>query len=100
MIFPARASPPGTNPILPALSLAEGGDSLRIVRRAQGRNREAKETTATLKTRRFLLVALIAGTAAFLLVSLRRRRVSPGPVPYARPEGGEREGEFELFIGS
>jgi hypothetical protein len=55
---------------------------------------------ATLKTRRFLLVALLAGTAAFLIVAMRRRRESPGPVPYARPEGGEREGEFELFIGS
>jgi hypothetical protein len=56
--------------------------------------------TATLKTRRFLLVALLAGTAAFLFVAMRKRRESPGPVPYARPEGGEREGEFELFIGS
>jgi hypothetical protein len=55
---------------------------------------------ATLKTRRFLLVALLAGMAAFLIVAMRRRRESPGPVPYARPEGGEREGEFELFIGS
>jgi len=56
--------------------------------------------TAILKTRRLLLVALLAGTAAFLLVAVRRRRESPGPAPYARPEGGEREGEFELFIGS
>ncbi|HSL92372.1 MAG TPA: hypothetical protein VK863_06965 [Candidatus Limnocylindrales bacterium] len=56
--------------------------------------------TINLKTRRFLLVALLAGTAAFLFVAVSRRRESPIPVPYARPEGGEREGEFELFIGS
>jgi hypothetical protein len=53
-----------------------------------------------LKTRRFLLVALLAGTAAFLFVALRRHREIPGPVPYTRPEGGERQGDFELFIGS
>ncbi len=53
-----------------------------------------------MKTRRFLLIALLAGTAAFLFVTLWRQRESPGPAPYARPEGGEREGEFELFIGS
>jgi hypothetical protein len=47
-----------------------------------------------------LLIALLAGTAAFLFAALRKRRESPGPAPYARPEGGEREGEFELFIGS
>lgn len=56
--------------------------------------------TINLKTRRFLLVALLAGTAAFLFVAVSRMRESPIPVPYARPEGGEREGEFELFIGS
>jgi len=43
---------------------------------------------------------LAAGTAAFLLTIMRRRREIPAPVPYDRPEGGEREGEFELFIGS
>jgi hypothetical protein len=53
------------------------------------------------KTRRFFLVALLAaGTATLLFAALRRHREIPGPVPYARPEGGEREGEFELFIGS
>jgi hypothetical protein len=59
------------------------------------------ETTTDLKPRRFLLVALLAaGTATFVLAALRRRREDLAPVPYARPEGGEREGEFELFIGS
>jgi hypothetical protein len=59
------------------------------------------ETTTDLKTRRFFLVTLLAaGTATILFAVLRRRRGAPGPVPYDRPEGGEREGEFELFIGS
>jgi hypothetical protein len=54
-----------------------------------------------LKTRRFFLVTMLAaGTAAFLIAIMRRRRETPAPVPYDRPEGGEREGEFELFIGS
>lgn len=48
----------------------------------------------------FLLVALLAGTAAFFFFALRRSREGAEPVPYARPEGGERQGEFELFIGS
>jgi hypothetical protein len=51
-----------------------------------------------LKTRDFWLFALLAGTAAFFVVVFRGRRERPDP--YARPEGGEREGDFELFIGS
>lgn len=48
-----------------------------------------------------MLIAMMmaAGTATFLLAFLRRRGVAPA-TPYDRPEGGEREGEFELFIGS
>lgn len=99
MIFPACASRGGKLPSFDAQSLAESPDSLKIEKNARP-DREAKERTTLLKTRRFLLVALLAGFAALFFVALRRRRDTVGPVPYARPEGGEREGEFELFIGS
>ena len=46
-----------------------------------------------------LIAMMTAGTATFLLALLRRREAAP-PTPYDRPKGGEREGEFELFIGS
>lgn len=46
-----------------------------------------------------LIAMLAAGTATFLYAVLRRRETEI-TVPYARPEGGEREGEFELYIGS
>jgi hypothetical protein len=53
------------------------------------------------RKRHFLLVAMMAaGTATFLYAILRRRESVPVVPPYQRPEGGEREGEFELFIGS
>ncbi len=53
------------------------------------------------RKRNLLLIAMMAaGTATFLFAFLRRRESAP-PVPaYQPPEGGEREGEFELFIGS
>ena len=52
------------------------------------------------KKRHWMLIAMMAaGTATFLLAFLRRREAAPA-TPYDRPEGGEREGEFELFIGS
>jgi hypothetical protein len=99
MFLPAGASLWGNTSVPSALSLAESVDSLRIESRAT-RSR-ARGDNNKVKTRRFFLVALLAaGTATFLFAALRRRRESPGPVPYARPEGGEREGEFELFIGS
>jgi hypothetical protein len=48
-----------------------------------------------------LLIAMMAaGTATFLIAVLRRRESAPVPPLYRLPEGGEREGEFELFIGS
>jgi hypothetical protein len=53
-----------------------------------------------LKTRDFLLATLLAGTAAFFFVVLRKRREHLRLDPYARPDGGDRDGEFELFIGS
>jgi len=53
------------------------------------------------RARNFMLIAMLAaGTATFLFAVLRRRGQTPGATPYNRPEGGEREGEFELFIGS
>jgi hypothetical protein len=52
------------------------------------------------KRQYWMLIAMMtAGTATFLLALLRRREAVPAN-PYGRPEGGEREGEFELFIGS
>jgi len=51
------------------------------------------------KSRWMLIAMMTAGTATFLFALLRRRTAAPA-TPYDRPEGGEREGEFELFIGS
>ena len=53
-----------------------------------------------MKKRHWMLFAMMtAGAATFLFALLRRREAAP-VTPYDRPEGGEREGEFELFIGS
>ena len=53
-----------------------------------------------MKKRHWMLIALMtAGTATFLFALLRRRETALA-TPYDRPKGGEREGEFELFIGS
>ena len=53
-----------------------------------------------MKKRYWMLIAMMtAGTATILLALLCRREAVPA-TPYDRPEGGEREGEFELFIGS
>jgi hypothetical protein len=52
------------------------------------------------KKRHWMLIAMMtAGTATFLYAFLRRRE-TVSATPYDRPAGGEREGEFELFIGS
>ena len=53
-----------------------------------------------MKKRYWMLIAMMTtGTATFLFALLRRREAVPAN-PYGRPEGGERVGEFELFIGS
>lgn len=52
------------------------------------------------KSQYFLAALLGAGTVTFLLAVLLGRRRIVTPFPYPPPEGGEREGEFELFIGS
>jgi hypothetical protein len=46
------------------------------------------------------LAALLTAGAATLFLGFLRRKTGIESVPYARPRGGEREGEFELFIGS
>ncbi|MBI5577386.1 MAG: hypothetical protein HY896_13625 [Deltaproteobacteria bacterium] len=50
--------------------------------------------------RLFLAALLAAGAATFLFAVLRKRQEESPATPYSRPEGGEREGDFELFIGS
>ena len=53
-----------------------------------------------MKKSHWMLIAMMtAGTATFLFALFRRREAAPAGL-YDRPEGGEREGEFELFIGS
>jgi len=50
---------------------------------------------------RYLLAALLgAGMVTFLFAVLHGRRQITTHFPPIPPEGGEREGEFELFIGS
>jgi len=51
------------------------------------------------KTHWMLIAMMTAGTATFFFALLRRRKAAPA-TPYDRPRGGERDGEFELFIGS
>ncbi len=47
-----------------------------------------------------ILAALLAAGTATFLYALFKRRPAEEATPYARPAGGEREGEFVLFIGS
>ena len=47
-----------------------------------------------------VLAALLAAGAVTLLYAVIRREKEAVTPPYDRPKGGEREGEFELFIGS
>jgi hypothetical protein len=47
----------------------------------------------------FFAALLAAGTLTFLLAVAKREK-APMSLPSSPPEGGEREGEFELFIGS
>lgn len=47
----------------------------------------------------FLAALVAAGALTFLIALAKQRRIAMPP-PYSHPEGGEREGEFELFIGS
>jgi hypothetical protein len=63
------------------------------------RKKVPAERDAVKKQYWMLIAMMTAGTATFLLALLRRREAVPAN-PYDRPEGGERAGEFELFIGS
>jgi hypothetical protein len=46
-----------------------------------------------------LLVAMLAaGTATFLFAVIKRWK-AVAVTPYTRPKGGERIGDFEVFIG-
>ena len=47
----------------------------------------------------FLAAFLAAGALTFFLSVVLKERTG-ALLPYSRPEGGEREGDFELFIGS
>jgi hypothetical protein len=47
----------------------------------------------------FLAAFVAAGALTFFLSLVLRERIE-SPHPYSRPAGGEREGDFELFIGS
>lgn len=53
----------------------------------------------TVRNSCFFAVLVVAGALTFLLSVVMRERTAT-PILYSRPEGGEREGEFELFIGS
>ncbi|HEY5577821.1 MAG TPA: hypothetical protein VIK46_05795 [Deferrimonas sp.] len=63
------------------------------------RKKDPAESDYVKKSHWMLIAMMTAGTATFLFALLRRRAAAPA-TPYDRPEGGEREGEFELFIGS
>ena len=46
-----------------------------------------------------LAAFMVAGVLTFFLSLVLRERTE-APHPYSHPAGGEREGDFELFIGS
>ena len=48
----------------------------------------------------FLLAAFMAAGALTFFLSMVLREKTVSLHPYSHPSGGEREGEFELFIGS
>ena len=53
-----------------------------------------------MKKNDLLLIAMLAaGTATFLIAVIKRLKTA-AVTPYTRPKGGERVGEFEVFIGS
>lgn len=48
----------------------------------------------------FFLAAFVAAGALTFFLSLVLRERAESHHPYSRPAGGERDGDFELFIGS
>ena len=69
----------------------------------QGKSRPSpahRETSLSAHRSSYFLAALLAaGVFTFLFSMIKRDRILV-PAPYSRPAGGERDGEFELFIGS
>ncbi len=51
------------------------------------------------RTYYFLAALVTTGALTYLLTMAKRKRTAV-PFLYSHPEGGDREGEFELFIGS
>lgn len=47
----------------------------------------------------FLAALVAVGAITFFIAAARRERVA-APFPYSLAVGGEKEGEFDLFIGS
>jgi len=47
----------------------------------------------------FLAALVTTGALTYLLIMAKRKRTAVSFL-YSHPEGGDREGEFELFIGS
>ena len=47
----------------------------------------------------FLAALATTGALTYLLTMAKRKRTAT-PLLYSHPKGGDREGEFELFIGS
>lgn len=47
----------------------------------------------------FLAALVTTGALTFVLTMVKRERTM-APLLYSHPKGGDREGEFELFIGS
>jgi len=59
-----------------------------------------RETSVKLHRSSFFLAAFVAAGALTFFLSVVLRDRTDGALPYSRPAGGEREGDFELFIGS
>jgi len=51
------------------------------------------------RTTYFLAALVTTGALTYLLTITKRKRTAV-PFLYSHPKGGDREGEFELFIGS
>jgi len=51
------------------------------------------------RTSYFLAALVTTGALTYLLTMTKRKRTAV-PFLYSHPKGGDREGEFELFIGS
>jgi len=99
-----RGRKPGAPPLRPAKRHASKSLAERIgspkMGRSGGRRKKAPAEREPVKKRHWVLIAMMtAGTATFFFALLRQRVAAP-VTPYHRPEGGEREGEFQLFIGS